>query len=265
MPGDANSGFRLTSILIPVLNQLPLLEAALESIARCTPERHEIVIVDNGSRPDVRESLASRDVRVIVNPRNRGFAAAVNQAMAAAGGDVLVVLNSDVRVTPGWLAELHEALADPGIGLAGPYTNRISGPQQIAVNYELSGGPDGVAATLAGTRFGAVCDVNRLVGFCMALRRDTAEAAGPFDERFGIGNFEDDDYCLRVRLLGLRCVVVESAFVHHEGSATFRGENIDLKVLLDQNLVLFRDKWRLPELALLPSLLRRLERERQAA
>jgi len=262
LPDEREGMPGLTSILIPVLNQLPLLRAALASLERCTPQPYEVVVVDNGSRPEVREYLAGQPVRVVVNPCNRGFAAAVNQAVAAARGGTLVLLNSDVQVTPGWLAELRAALALPGAGLVGPLTNNCSGCQRIPVDYQRTGGPDGVARVLAELRFGAVREVDRLVGFCLAFTRATAAAVGPWDERFGVGNFEDDDYCLRARLLGLRCLVVESAFVHHEGGATFRAERVDFQELMNRNRELFVGKWRDPELALLPSLLRRLEAER---
>ena len=265
MQDDRDPGAGLTSILIPVLNQLPLLKLALDSVERCTPAPHEVVVVDNGSRPDVREYLAARPVRVVVNPGNRGFAAAVNQGVGAARGELLVLMNSDVQVTPGWLEELREALARPGAGLAGPLTNNCSGLQCVPVDYARCGGPDGVARLLAHTRFGAVREVDRLVGFCVAFTRATAEAVGPWDERFGVGNFEDDDYCLRARLMGLKCLVVEGAFVHHEGGATFRAEQVDYRELMEHNRELFAGKWRDPELALLPSLLRRLEQARVAA
>ncbi len=253
----------LVSILIPVLNQHALLEKALRSIARHTPQPHEIVVVDNGSGPETKAFLASADVRLVVNPVNRGFAAAVNQAVDAAAGETLVLANSDIEVTPGWLDELLAALDQPGAGLVGPLTNYASGSQQIPVDYDRCGGPEGMARELRHWRQGAVREVDRVVGFLLACRRTTAELVGPWDERFGIGNFEDDDYCLRVRLLGLRCLVAEGAYVHHEGSATFRAERIDYKQLIDANRAIFHEKWRDPELALLPSLIKRLEMMRE--
>ena len=100
--------------------------------------------------------------------------------------------------------------------------------------------------------------MERLVGFCMAYRADTAARVGPWDERFGVGNFEDNDYCLRTRLLGLQCVVAEGCYLHHEGGATFKGENVDYWKLMQRNRELFLQKWSDPQLALLPSLLQRL-------
>lgn len=259
MPADLKSTPGLVSILIPVLNQWELLEKALHSIARHTSQPHEIVVVDNGSGPETRAFLASAAVRLVVNPANRGFAAAINQAVDAAAGETLVLANSDIEVTEGWLDEILLALEQPGAGLVGPLTNYASGAQQIPVDYAKCGGPDGIARELRHWRQGAVREVDRVVGFLLAYRRSTAELVGRWDERFGIGNFEDDDYCLRARLLGLRCLIAEGAFVHHEGSATFRAERIEYKQLIDVNRAKFQEKWRDPELALLPSLLKRLE------
>ena len=59
-------------------------------------------------------------VRVLFNAANRGFAAANNQAMATATGDVFVLLNNDTMVPPGWLTRLVQYLKDPAIGAIGP-------------------------------------------------------------------------------------------------------------------------------------------------
>ena len=65
-------------------------------------------------------------VRLIANGHNRGFAHAVNQGLAAATGDVLVLLNNDALAPPGWLPRLVRHLEDPDIGLVGPVTNRAA-------------------------------------------------------------------------------------------------------------------------------------------
>ena len=63
------------------------------------------------------------------------------------------------------------------------------------------------------------------------------------DERFGIGNFEDDDYCRRARDAGWQLVVAQDSFIHHFGHRTFDGARIDLNALLDRNRQLFDEKW----------------------
>ena len=70
-------------------------------------------------------------------------------------------------------------------------------------------------------------EVNRLVGFCLLIRREVIEAIGPLDEQFGIGCFEDDDYCLRAIAAGFKAVIAGDAFVHHYGGRTFLGTGVD--------------------------------------
>ena len=71
-----------------------------------------------------------------------------------------------------------------------------------------------------------LADTDRLVGFYMMIRRDVVEKIGLFDERFGTGCFEDDDYTRRAVEAGFRAVVARDAFVHHVGGRTFIGSGI---------------------------------------
>ena len=81
----------------------------------------ELIVVDNGSTDGTRDylaALAERDsrVRVLRNDENRGFGPAVNQGLNAATGDVLVVLNNDTIVPPGWLPRLTPISSVPRSG-----------------------------------------------------------------------------------------------------------------------------------------------------
>ena len=58
-------------------------------------------------------------------------------------------------------------------------------------------------------------------------RARCVDAVGGLDERFGAGNFEDDDCCLRAPAAGFGCTIARDAFVHHTGSQTFLGQRID--------------------------------------
>ncbi|MFI5461576.1 MAG: glycosyltransferase family 2 protein, partial [Isosphaerales bacterium] len=75
------------------------------------------------------------------------------------------------------------------------------------------------------------------------IRRAVVDAIGLFDEQFGIGCFEDDDYCLRAIGAGYRAVIAADAFVHHFGGRTFVGSGIDTGALLRENEQRFRAKW----------------------
>jgi Flp pilus assembly protein TadD len=77
----------------------------------------------------------------------------------------------------------------------------------------------------------------------MLLRRATLDRVGWFDERFGHGNFEDDDLSLRLRLHGYRLVIARRAFLHHEGHATFRSLGLDVPTEIARRRRQFVDKW----------------------
>ena len=92
-------------------------------------------------------------------------------------------------------------------------------------------------------RTGSWSTRGRLVGFCLLIRRAVIDAIGVLDERFGIGCFEDDDYCLRAIQAGWRAVIARDAFVHHFGGRTFMGSGLDHAAILRENEQRFREKW----------------------
>jgi O-antigen biosynthesis protein len=108
-----------------------------------------------------------------------------------------LLLNNDVVVTTGWLGRILRALhSDRKVGLVGPRSNFASGPQQIEAGYDGIAELDGFAWDSGKAKGGVVVDINRLVGFCLLISREVIDAVGLLDERFGIGCFEDNDYCL---------------------------------------------------------------------
>ena len=239
------SDYGLTSIVILTRNQIGYTRMCLDSIRARTDEPYELVVVDNGSTDATLDYLRSQDdVQLIENPDNRGFPAACNQGIRAASGKQILLLNNDVIVTTGWLRRLLRALhSDPNIGLVGPCTNNISGPQQVPGSYHDLACLDGFAWEWGKTHDQVLEDLDRLVGFCLLIRRSLIERIGLLDERFGLGNYEDDDYCRRARRAGYRTVFARDAFIHHFGGVTHRAEGIDHAALLARNEQLYRDKW----------------------
>ncbi len=235
----------LTSVVLVTYGQLPLTMACLDSIRRYTDEPYELIVVDNAS-PDGSADWLRRqsDVRLVENDENRGFPAAVNQGIELARGDQVLLLNNDTVVTTGWLRRMLDALgSDERIGLVGPVSNNVSGPQCVQAGYEHVESLDGFAWDWAEEHAGQVVDLERLVGFCLLVDRRVIDEVGVLDERFGIGNFEDDDLCRRAREAGYRAVVAVDSFVHHVGSATFRAAGVDFAGLLEENQRLYDEKW----------------------
>jgi tetratricopeptide (TPR) repeat protein len=75
------------------------------------------------------------------------------------------------------------------------------------------------------------------------MRREVFEKIGPFDEQFGLGTFEDDDYCLRIRKAGYRLLIHRGCFIHHFAGRTIASVGVDPQRLLAENYARFRDKW----------------------
>src|SRR5262249_6816761 len=63
------------------------------------------------------------------------------------------------------------------------------------------------------------------------------------DERFGIGCYEDDDYCRRALAAGFRAVITLDVFIHHVGGATFRASSVDFASIMRTNERKFKEKW----------------------
>ena len=240
--------YPLTSIIIVTYNQLAYTRQCIDSIRMRTDDPYEIIFVDNGSTDGTPEYLRSlAGARVICNSQNRGFPAAVNQGLEIATGQQILLLNNDVIVTTGWLRRLLETLhADSRTGMVGPVSNNVSGPQQVPVGYRQLADLDGEAwdrHSRHPTSRQTCGEVERLVGFCLLLKREVVDAIGRLDERFGVGNFEDDDYIRRARHAGYRAVIARNAFVHHFGSVSFRGAGLDLTEVLTENERLYSEKW----------------------
>ena len=212
----------------------------------------DVVVVDNASSDGTAAWLDEIErhprVRVLRNAENRGFAVACNQGLAAAaarGAEVLVILNNDLVVTPGWARTLATHLRrDPSIGLIGPVTNNIGNEARVPTSYTDMPGMAAEAAAITGGNAGVLFDIPVLAFFCVAMPRDVYAQVGDLDPAFGTGFFEDDDYCQRVRRLGRRIVCAEDVFVHHELSASFgKVDPTERARLFERNKAYYESKW----------------------
>lgn len=240
----------LTSIVLPCHDNLLYTALCLESIAAHTPEPHEIVVVDNGCTDATSEWCSGRGAQVVRSPVNLGFAGGVNLGLREAGGDVVVVLNNDTLVTPGWLRGLLGALArEPRVGIAGPRSNWVS-DDQIIPRPPYAEAPSEALTRFAAERARAHADqgaeARRLSGLCMAIARPVLERIGGFDTRFAIGNLEDDDYSLRARLAGFRLWIADDSYIHHFGHRTFALVDEEYDALMRENTTRYVMKWDLP-------------------
>jgi GT2 family glycosyltransferase len=248
----------LTSIIILTCEQLDYTRQCLNSIFAFTGAPFELIIVDNGSKDGTLDYLASlshansacQRIKIIKNEENNGFAKGCNQGLAESHGEYLLLLNNDVVVTAGWLSRLVRALQNNDrFGFVGPMSNYVSGPQCVSkpqYNIRTLQGLNQFAAAMANWHCGQVIACQRVVGFCMLIKKTVIDAIGGLDECYGLGNFEDDDFCLRAQLAGYQGGIVKDCFIHHFGGRTFFGNNLHYEERLRQNWELFKEKWKIP-------------------
>ncbi len=244
---DAPARRPAVSIVIPAWNAWAHTRRCLDALRPTLCPDDQVVVVDNGSRDETARALTGyRWVEVLANVENQGFARACNHGAALAQREVIVFLNNDTVVAEGWLDELVAPLLGTDVGAVGPRSDNVSGHQATAaVRYS----PDQPVAFTRSARAwrnqhrGETTEVRRLVGFCLAVRRDAFVRVGGFDERYGIGGFEDDDLCVRLTQLGLRLLVAHGSFVHHHGHATFDANGVDWQRVQAANRRRFVDEW----------------------
>jgi len=232
-------GQPLVSLVIPTADmtrdvqgrRVRLLAHLLTSVsARTTYPRLEVVVCDNGSL--CAESLVALErlphVRMTyAAPGPFNFAHKLNQAAGRATGDYLVLLNDDIEViSPDWIEALLEYAQDPQVGAVGARLLYPDGRlQHIGVLmgvggitghafHQHPGGHPGYFGSARGPR-----NYSAVTAACLMTARRQFDAAGGFDERLAI-DFNDIDYCLRLRQRGLRVVYTPYAeLIHLESSS----------------------------------------------
>ncbi len=238
----------LASIIILTHNNAPFTRQCLTSLRQYTDQPYEVIVVDNGSTDGFAQflqSLSHPNMTVIVNRDNRGYAVACNQGLRVARGKILVLLNNDVILTPGWLHNLRACLASNSkIGMAGPLTNHITGSQCYPVKYQQIGVMQSFARRFNQSTPARWWPVKRLTGFCLALKREVINSVGYFDEGYALGNYEDDDLCMQVQRAGFTLMLAGDTFVHHYGSKTIQSLNTGMiSAATTANRRRFMAKW----------------------
>jgi GT2 family glycosyltransferase/Flp pilus assembly protein TadD len=232
------------AIVIPVYNNLDDTRACWTSLKKSTRIPHRLIIIDNGSTEDVAYEADQNNIEVIRNETNRGFAHACNQGISHTHGDFVVILNNDTILTPGWLDRLLWHLGnDETVGIVAPSTNFAASVQQIPTSYRSEKELYSFSEEIYARRRHESVEVPKVVGVCMLIRRRMLEEIGLFDTRFGLGNYEDDDLCLRAKLGGYKVIWAKDTFIHHSGSKTFRIIDADYTKLMEENRRKFSAKW----------------------
>lgn len=242
----------LVSIIIPIYNALTLTQACIEAIYKTIEDlSFEVIVIDNASEDGSFEWLSEKEkplsnLSIIKMQTNIGFGPAVNIGLRMAKGKYLAILNNDTIPAPNWLENLVAALeTDVSIGIVSPVTNYVGeGPQIDGKAQDLPPVPNLIAqyAETITKSTEIYYEPNRLVFFCVLLRRELVDLIGYLDEGYQKGNFEDDDYCMRARMVGYRLAIARNAFVYHHGTATFKLNKISHSDWMEKNRIRFYQK-----------------------
>jgi GT2 family glycosyltransferase/glycosyltransferase involved in cell wall biosynthesis len=237
------NGLSHCDIVIPIFNGLTYVSDCIDSIFEFTDMRRvHLYIIDDGSdryTAQYLEKLASKHPEITLqrNSANLGFVKSCNTGISLGRAPWVLLLNSDVVVSPGWLARLLEcAESDPCIGSVNPLTNHASN-----INIPIVPGANFLSMD-AFLREHSPChypDVVTGVGFCLLLRRAALRQVGLFDEIFERGYCEESDLCMRLTTNGYRTVVADNVFVFHKGRATFG----DRRERYERNRKIFDKRW----------------------
>jgi len=204
-----------------------------------------VTIVDNASSDGSVESVRSffgnrREVEILLNEENLGFAPAVNLAARRSGADWILILNPDCIVEPDTIGRLQRGLeSDEWAALAGPAVLDENGTVQRATVRRF---PDpwkslmtasglwrlgrwlpachGVEVDVADLE-GETSVVQAVSGACMLVRRNAFETLGFMDEEYAM-HCEDLDLMYRIREHGWRCLYVPQARCVHEQGLSSR-------------------------------------------
>jgi GT2 family glycosyltransferase len=256
LPGGATGLFRikrriagdpLVSIIIPTAGRLAEREGATVDlvaqavgslVSKTTYRQYEIVLIadEAGLQSTTMRALEGARYRVLTH-RAEGpfnFSRKVNEGVAGSRGEHVLLFNDDLEVFDGeWLSAMLEYSQDPAIGAVGAkllypdgrlqHVGMLLGVNGVAAHafHQHPGGLPGYFGSVIGPR-----NYSAVTGACLMTRRAVFDEAGGFDETFPI-DFNDVDYCLRVRRAGYRIVYTPYARLLHHESASFGARQQD--------------------------------------
>lgn len=227
------------AIIVPVHNAAEDVATCIDRLAAHTPEGVEILFIDDASPDPAISGLMARaaalpGMRVLHNRANLGFTGTVNRGLEAVGRKHAILLNSDARVTPGWVEGLlAAAVSRPRVATVTAMSDRagaFSAPDPGNEN-PLPPGVDEITYARAFRRrgLGLYPQVPTGNGFCMFVNRACLDAVGLLDAAaFPRGYGEENDFCMRAGRAGWVHLVDDRTYVFHDRSKSFGEEKTAL-------------------------------------
>ena len=220
----------LVTIIIPTRDKLKLLKNCLNSIlAKTTYANFEILIVNNRSEHietiSYLESIQEihENVRGINYDHDFNFSGINNFAVPHANGDIVALVNNDIEViNPDWLTEMVSYACRLEVGCVGAKLYYSNGRLQhggviLGIGGVAGHSHKGYASKANGyfSRLKLTQNLSAVTAACLVVRKKVYEKVGGFDEQNLKVAFNDVDFCLKVRELGLNNVWTPYAEMYH--------------------------------------------------
>lgn len=244
----------LVSLIIPTRNGYTLLRKCVESIlTKTTYPNFEILIIDNNSDDETLLSyfkeLTQRgdEIRVIRDERAFNYSALNNSAVQFANGEIIGLINNDIEViTPDWLTEMVSLAIQPDVGCVGA---RLWYPDDTLQHAGVTLGHGGLAGhchrSFPKGHFGYMGraalrqSFSAVTAACLLVKKTVFVQVKGLNETDLAVEFNDVDFCLRVREAGFRNVWTPFAELYHHESATRGQDDTPEKKLRHMNEVLY--------------------------
>ncbi len=198
----------------------------------------EIVVADNGSVDDSIEFLKKDypHIRIIELELNYGFSGGYNRAMELIDARYVLLLNSDIEVSEGWLEPMLELMEkDPTVGACTPRIRDFKNRSYFEYAGAAGGFIDHFGYPFCRGRifdhleedqgqYDKAIDLFWGSGACLMIRSDLFRESGGLDEQF-FAHMEEIDLCWRLQRMGYRIRYIPSSTVFHVGGATLQRGN----------------------------------------
>lgn len=230
------------AILIVTYNSAAEITACIDAARRFSDA--EILVIDNASSDETVSIARANSVRLIANPNNRGFAAAVNQGVRATDAPLLLLLNPDAHLLAP-VDPLAAAFQEPQIAAAAGLLLGPDGLPQTGFSVRSLPSPTALAFEVLGVnrlfprnpvnwhyrclaqRLILECDVEQPAGAFLMFRRSAWETLNGFDEQFHPIWFEDVDFSARLLEAGFRIRFVPYCTAKHAGAHSIQSLRVE--------------------------------------
>lgn len=243
------------SIVILSLNNWDYTVRALDTLGCTSGIVFETILVDNGSTDEVRKMITeynnvNLDFKFLLNDTNIGIASGRNQGASIAKGEFILFLDNDVEIIdPDWLSVIVKCFKlDSSIGAVGVVLIKADGEVQFAGGtIDIAGNVIFCVDSEEEKMNSGYFSTEFCIGACMALPRGLWQRLNGFDTIYDPMDYEDIDFCLRMRQIGKRCVVATGSKLMHNAHATTGSDGFKEFARLRNYLIkgkYFRKRWK---------------------